>query len=288
MIRYALRLTFALLLVAALAPGQACTPTPEAPTEFSDLVRYLLRNWGNEDPVYVEGGLANLETFLADYDLQADPQERSWIPDYLEDTDIEGMSWPDDRSLEEAIPVAIARSSVWPVTDHARLQSEADQRITEPTAQERYDREVTNLDDPSCFWDRSCEVMITYNDARRENAAMAVDFVLLKEFRWARIGTPEDEDDPERWAVVARSWFDQSWHGDSDSTHLWHSFALEVWMGVDDETTWRMQSLWSETDVGIEKTEEGIAAIRGTTRWGIDGVFEAAEDAIPELYYSES
>ena len=286
MIRLALHLLFVALLAAALAPGQACTPTPEAPTEFSDLVRFMLQNWDHEEPEVLEEALANLELFLADYDLLGETTERSWIPDFLDEDDIEGLTWPDDRRLEDAIPVAIARSSVWPVADHGRLQSEADQRITEPTAQQRYDRTVTNLDDPSCFWDRSCEVMITHNDARRENAAMAVDFVLLKDFRWAGIGTPED-DEPERWAVVARSWFDESWHGDTDNTHLWHSFALEVWMGVDDDTTWRMQSLWSETDVGIDKTEDGINAIRGTTRWGINGVFEAGEDAIDELYYTD-
>ncbi len=286
MIRLALRLLLVALLAASLAPGQACTPTPEAPTEFSDLTRFMLRNWDHEEPEVMEGALANLEDFLADYDLLGETRDRSWIPDFLTDEDIEGFQWPDERNLEDAIPVAIARSSVWPVADHARLQSEADQRITEPTAQQRYDRLFLDPADPSCFWDRSCDVMITSNDARRENAAMSVDFILLKDFRWARIGTPE-EGEPERWAVVARSWFDESWHGEADNTHLWHSFAVEVWMGVDDETTWRMQCLWSETDVGIDKTEEGIEAIRGTTRWGINGVFEAGEDAIEELYYSE-
>lgn len=275
------------LLLLGLVPVLGCTPTPEAPTEFSDLVRYMLRNWDDEDPAYLEGAVENLEVFLADYDLLSDSQERSWIPDFLDETDIEGLEWPDDRRLEDAIPVAIARSSVWPVADHARLQTEADQRPTEPTAQQRYVRETTNLDDASCFWERSCDLITTSNDVRRENAVMAVDFILLKDFRWVRIGTPEDEDDPVRWAVVARSWFDESWHGDTDNTHLWHSFALEVWMDADDETTWRMQSLWSETDVGIEKTEEGINAIRGTTRWGINAIFEAGEDAIEDLYYSE-
>ena len=262
----------------------ACTPTPEAPTEFSDLVRYMLREWENEDPRYLEEGAANLDAFLADVDLLGERDDRSWIPDFLEEEDVAALEWPTDRSLDESIPVAIARESSWPVEDHARLQMEEDQTITEPTSPS-YIRTISNLDDPSCYWERSCDVAMTSSDVARENLAMSIEFILLKDFRWVRVGTPEDEDDEDiRWAVVARSWCAESFHGEQENTHIWQTFALEAWIGQADGTTWRMQSLWAETDLGDGVTDDQI---RGTTRWGVDGVFVAADDAIQELYHPE-
>lgn len=270
------------LLISLVTSTAACgPPSPEAPTDLSDLVRYLYREWDNEDPRFLEDGLANLDEFLGTVDMTVEAKDRSWVPDNLTVEDVAAVSWPDERDLEAMIPITVAGHGDWPVTDHARLQTEPDQLITEPTAT-RYERTVLNEDDPSCYWDLSCALVETTNDVRRDNLVMAVDFILLKDFRWARIG-PEVEGEEARWAVVGRSWFEQSWTGDSGNTHLWTSFAMDVWLGQPDGTTLRTQTLWSESEI-VDVEDE---VVRNLLRSSIDDIFDAGDAAIEELYHSE-
>jgi hypothetical protein len=121
--------------------------------------------------------------------------------------------------------------------------------------------------------------METSNAVRRDNLLMAVDFVLLKDFRWARIGSEDDGE--ERWAVVGRSWFDRSWTGDNGNTHLWTSFAMDVWLGQADGTTRRVQTLWGESEI-IDAEDD---VVRNVVRAAIDDVFDAGTAAIGELYH---
>ncbi len=270
------------LLIAVAAPLAACQPpSPEAPTDLSDLVRYLYREFDNEDPRFLEEGLANLDAFVDTVDLETPALDRSWIPDYLTEEDVDAITWPTERDLTATIPITVAGQGPWGVTEHGRLQMEPDQTITEPTAP-TYVRTVTNADDGTCFPDRSCLLIETSNAVRRDNLLMAVDFILLKDFLWARIGTPE-EDEEERWAVVARSWFEQSWDGDEGNTHLWTSFAMDVWMGQPDGTTRRVQTLWSESDI-VDVEDE---VVRNLLRSSIDDIFDAGDAAIEELYYGD-
>ena len=55
-----------------------CRPPPEAPSELSELSRYLYANWHNEDPDFVGVGLVSLEDFIATIDLDAQLNDRSW------------------------------------------------------------------------------------------------------------------------------------------------------------------------------------------------------------------
>ena len=267
-----------LLLIAVSAPLAACKPpSPEAPTDLSDLVRYLFAEWHNEDPQPMQDGLANLDAFMRDIDMDTAAVDRSWVPEPLTVEDVSAVTWP-ERDLEATIPLTVAGAGPWAVTDHARLQTEADQLPAEPTAV-RYDRTVTNVDDPSCFWDGSCGLIETDNDVRRDNLVMSVDFAMRKDFRWVNIGSGEDA----RRAVVGRSWLEDSFVGDEGNTHLWMSFAVDVWMELPDGSTQRVQSLWSESET-ID-VEEDI--VRNLLRGSIDDVFDAGDAAIEELYYSE-
>lgn len=265
------RLTAALLLLTC----PACTPPPEAPEELEDLARFVYREWGHDDPSVMASGVANLEAFIEGIDLAARVNDRAWELPALTEEDRAAVAHP-DRPAEALVGVSVAYASPWPVEDHARLQSEADQLPTEPTAT-FYERSFPQLDDSACFPGHTCDVMVSLNNARRQNFLMSVEFLLMKDFRWVELAD-------DRHAVVARSWFEQSWPGDDGNTHLWQSHAVDVWIGRPDGTTWRFQGLWSESELGISASAGAIAA---TVRGATDAIYQAGDAAIGELYHPD-
>ena len=262
-----------MLLLAACGP-----PSPEAPTEMSDLVRYLFREHGAEDPRVMEEGLGNLSALLDDVDLSADPVDRSWVPSLLVADDVSGIERPEGRDLETLLSVSLAGSSQFGPADHALLQIQTDQLPTEPTAT-RYERDITEPSDPTCFASGECEFLRTVNDARRENLLMNVDFILFKDLRWSRVGT-EEEFGPDRpLAIAARSWFAESFSGDTGNTTLWQSYSIDLWIGDGDGATRRFQTLWSESDI-IDVDED---IVRNVLRNSIDDIYAAGDEAIAAL-----
>ncbi len=258
----------------------ACAP-PEAPTELNDLSRYMYREWDATDERTRVAGMANLDAFLTTVDVGSDVlDDRTWTLTDLQDEDVATITRP-DRPLENCFGIGMAYQSRWPASDHARLQIEPDQVPTEPTA-EFYDRTITNVDDPSCFVDQSCDHIDTSNDMRRKTLLYSVDSVLLKNFRWVNY---TDAEGVERTSFYSRSWYDQPWPGDKDKTTVWQSYSIDVWMDRGDGTAWRYQTLWNETEIGGIVVTDGAAT--ATVRPGTENVFEAGDDAIGTLYHDE-
>lgn len=270
-----------------LALLAACSP-PEAPEELDALTKYLFAEWDSEDPRVREAGLANLQTFLATQVGPTDAKgaltpetplgERSWTVALLDADDVEGVPRP-DRPLSSLIGVSLAFASRWPVDDHARWQAEEDQLPAEPSA-ERYVRNLPDPGDRACFPDEACEIMETVNDARRANIFIQADFILFKDFRWVPY---TDDDGEERRAFYSRSWFEESWVGDSGGATLWQSYSVDVFLDRGDGTAWRYQTLWSETE--IPGANEDI--LRGTVTSGTEGAMQAGDQAIGVRFHGE-
>jgi hypothetical protein len=268
-----------LLLLLACA---ACAPTPEAPAELSDLNRYLLREFDNPDPAFLEAGTLNLREHLRAVDPAADLGDRAWQPTHLTEEDVADMARP-DVPLDGTVNVGVAALSIHPLHKHARYMTEVDQRPAEPTATE-YERRFLDPTDPTCFPEQECLRLNTFNLIRRENALFRLNFELFKDLQQVRIGGPDHE--PEAWAMVARSWIQEPFTGDNGGTVMQQSFTLDTWVEDPDQGgTWRYQALWSETDLGDGDIDEGL--IRGTMRLGIDGNLENADEAITEAYGDE-
>jgi hypothetical protein len=258
-----------------LAVLLACTPPPEAPSELNDLTRYLYRTQADPDDAVVKAGLDNLQLFLADKDLSGDASvnDRSWALDDLREEDVADLERP-DRDLALEIGLSVARESQWPPEDHARAQSETDQRPFEPTAKDLYERSFPNEPDPACFVARTCTLLESFNHATRKNVLMDVTFELWKDFRWVAL-------DDDRHAIIARSWFKEPWPGADGDIILQQSNALDIWLGQDDGTTWRFQALWSETE-GLAVSDD---IILGTVKLATDDIFETGDEQIGELYH---
>lgn len=270
-----MKLTHASIAVGILALT-GCKAPPEAPAELNELSRYMYREWGTDDPEVLSAGISNLEPFLlAEVDYSGDSKDRSFQLTPIEESDLNDITWPTDRNPADTVALSVTAMSPWPVTDHARLQVESDQTPTEPTAK-TYTRSFPDTSDPNCLPEQTCDMVVSINEARRENALLAVDFVLNKNFRWA---TTEDGRD----VLLARSWFDQSWEGDGGDTMLWQSYSTDIWIAQPDGGTLRYQALWSESDVG--PSDEDV--VLGTLRYSIDKIFQAGDESIETLYYSE-
>lgn len=252
-----------------------CAPLPEAPTELNELSRYLYREHANDDARVMQRGAANMFDYLATLPLDGERADRSFEPENLHDEDVVDIERP-DRPLENCLPVSIGGLSRHRIEDHALLMTQVDQTAAEASAN-YYDRSFPELDDPSCFVDRTCDLLVTSNDAERQNALLKVQFILYKDFRWVEI--LDDDGEHVRWAIVARSWFDQEWYGEEGNNALLQSYASDLWFEADDGGVWRYQTLWSESDVG--DTEDSV--VRGILRFSIDGSFGRADDAIDDL-----
>jgi len=249
---------------------------------MSELVRYLYREHGAEDPRVMEEGLGNLSALLDDIDFEADAVDRSWIPDLLTAEDVGDIPRPEGRDLEALLGISLAGPSQFPARDHALLQIQEDQTITEPTAT-HYERTVAEPSDPACFVSGDCEFLRTVNDARRENFLMNVDFVLFKDFRWSRVGTEEEAGVDRPRAIAGRSWFAESFPGDGGNTTLWQSYSLDLWIEDGTGGSRRFQTLWSESDI-IDVDED---IVRNILRNSIDEIYAAGDEAIEELLAAE-
>lgn len=266
-----------LLSMVALTGG--CKKVVEAPEDLALLSGFLYGAWDSEDPEERAVALKNLETQLSSVDDMANaaPIDRSWVIEPLTDEEVEGLTRP-DRPLENTVNVALAHASPWSVEDHARFQTELDQRPAEPTAT-RYNRIINAPADPACFVAEDCEILDTFNDMRRENLLVQADMELLKTFRWVPF---TDDEDNERIAFYSRSWFEQSWPGDKGNATLLQSYSIDVWIEQPDGSTWRYQTLWSETDLGFAV---GDGAVESTIRGGTNDAMFAGDQAIADLYH---
>jgi len=265
------------LAVLALAFALAgCSPAPEAPTELSDLSRYILAEFDSDDPRVLEGALANLADVFAATDLEGDLRdERTFIPDKLTAEDLAGIETPPDTDPADLVPVAVVGRSRHPVANHMAFQRQPDQLPAEPSA-ETYERTYLAPDDPSCFGvEDDCTLLRTQNAIRRVNALMRVDFVLFKDFRLVDV-----DPDAGLQGLAARSWLTESWDGESGGTRLIQSYTEDIFIDLPDGGSLRYQMLQTETDLGPDVADSLVQAI---VRGSIDSSFGAADDAIDEL-----
>ena len=260
----------------------ACS-VERANPEFDDAAVLALLEFTAEDPVSLAYAVRQIEADARTYPLDGQLADRSFEPARLTEADVATFEGVPDRDPSLCLPVAVAHLSPFGVDDHAQVQLLEDQTPIEPASPDKYDRIIVSGED--CWASRDCDLLVTENPLIKENTAMTIDYTLFKDLRWVDLGLPDPADVPEgetavnegdpRWAIVARSWISEPAIAD-EGTSIMQSYTLEVW-GPDSDGTVRMMALWSETDSSF--SEDVIA---GTTRSGISGIFDAADDWIEE------
>ncbi len=260
------------LLILALVLSTGCGNPPEAPTELSELLQYMMREWENEDPAVMEAGAANLAEYLAGVNYAGDRVERSTDPESLREVDVADMGHAEGMDPADTVNLSLAWRSPHSVALHGLWQAQVDHSPAEPSANS-YARSFDEGGDGTCFEDRSCDPLYTSNVIERGNMLFTVEFDLAKHFRWVQI----DED---RWMIVARAWFEDIYPASQGSAVLQQSYTLDVFADNGLGGTDRLQVLYSDTSF-----EPPIDADikRNTTRLSIDGAMEATDQAIEDI-----
>ncbi|TNE88934.1 MAG: hypothetical protein EP330_13060 [Deltaproteobacteria bacterium] len=303
----------ALLVLLALGTTACRRAPPPANPSFDDALSYTFRSFNGEE-VDLAFAMRQLEqqVYLS-MDVTADRnQDRALTPSVLVEDDVFDIERP-DRSLTDAIPVAVATVSAYEPFEHASIQMNEDQTPVEPYSPNYYVR--TFLLGGDCFDSQTCPRMETHNDLIKDNLLMTVPYWFYKDFRWVDLNLPDPEDVPEgeeavndgepRWGIIARSWTTDTFTGESENAYIHQSFTVEVWIPRDgngfvrdgteqnadggewtaDSTgggTLRTLALWSETEFdGLNVSDEVVA---GTTRKGIDDNYNAQEDFLIETF----
>jgi len=257
-----------------LALLSACT-IQEAPTELSEINRFLFREWSSESEQLLAEALLNFDEQMAEVELDGSLGQRSFIPENLQEGDVSSLSHP-ERALTDLLGVAVGHKSPWSSADHVLLIVAEDQTPVQPTAP-LYQRIFTGESDPQCFAARECMRITSMNEVRRENLLMSVDFSVAKDYRWVPITT---DSGAERWGIVGRSWFSESFPADDGDSILWQSFTLDIWLDRADEGLLRYQSMWTETEIpGVSDAD----IVRGTIRLSLDDTFDAEDNFLDEL-----
>ncbi len=260
--------TTSVVWAAAMVALGGCAAPVEAPTELSELARYMVREFDAADPAVRVAGADNFAALLDGVDYSASTADRATIPASLEADDVADLSRPPDTVLANTTDVTLFYGSRHPVSAHAAF-TVADNQVDAEPSTASYVR--TLLDGGDCFGDGSCERMSTVNAVGRENALFALDFTLFKDFR--RLETSDGRD-----VLVSRSWTQEAFEASRGTAVLRQSWTLDVFVDGPDGAQ-RFRGNWAETTFD-PPIDEDIA--RNTTRNGMQNGHELADEVLDE------
>ncbi len=240
----------------------ACTPSPAAPPDFAEALRFAFRNFDQDDAAQLAATVAVLEAGVDEQlDLDApEAADRALTPEPLTADDVAALEWPDGASPTDMLRVAVTRTSAFDLDAHTTIALLDDHTEVEPQSPNSYVR--TFVEGDTCW--RGCDRLRTVNDLVKENVLMSVTCRLRKDYRTLVL---EDG----RAAVLARSWIEEACEGEVGGARVDQSASVEFWL-TRDEGVLRMMSSWAQTTfTGVDFDDE---LILGTTRVGIDDIFE--------------
>lgn len=251
--------------VLGLLCAVACAKKKEpAPTEMVDLVRYMIRNW--EDEELMVDATANLAAFVR---AEIDSAEAldGWRLDPLDTTDVADLTFP-DRSFDGLLGAAAAARSTFGVAKHVAEFDRKDQTWTNPNQFEIYDRAV--VEGSGKVFEGREGLLRTINDIETKALGVHIPYELDKDFRWV-----EGQDDD---SVVARSWVPARGCNDAESNCVELAFSLDVWLG-DGKDTLRFTASWSEVTTFVELGDDLLIAQLAA---GIHSVFSSTDEFLAD------
>lgn len=289
-----------LLMVATTLLG--CKTIPLANEPFREALTTVYRAFEADDATKSASMQVLEEQLYRELDVASRAHaDRSIVPDRLTEADLGGVAPRPDRDPELAGGLAASGLSPHPVREHARIPLLPDQRVVEPQSPDHYDRAW--IEGEGCWATRDCLWLRTRQDLTKNYpGTQPITYAFHKDYRWVDLAP--DEDEP-RWAIIARSWNDDTYSSANGASTLWQAFTLELWLPrdgrgfrwidvdpadrpddadsradttpEDSEGTLRVMVLWSEAQIG------GIATLltedqeHATIRIGTDQTFNAQD-----------
>jgi hypothetical protein len=212
-----------------------------APEDLDGLTRYLYQNW--EDEELVGDAMENLGPWLR----QTGTTEEAWegytlAP--LTDEVVLDVGVPPGAVLAEAIGVALAGPSPYPVDDHAALLVLEDQTWNEPDSYTVYTREITE-GDVGAFIDGEGLVRTVNTVDKSGSFGVNIAYTLHKDYRWATL------DDGTR-AVVGRSWVPDGGCSENGKNCVVQSYSIDLFYGPEAASTIRLMAGWNEITTEVD------------------------------------
>lgn len=265
-----------LLLVCLLSLAlSACKPPPEAPVELGELSLYLFANFDDPDPLVMEAGMANMLTFLEDFETGVDlsidsaATERSWTIPALEEENWGGADHVPGVDPLNQDSVSVAVRSSYAGDAHSPLIGLGDQTPLESSSSARYDRTFLNDFDA---WNTGREgALRTSNDIDRDNILLTLTYEAHKDYRWVTLPGGEV-------ATIGRSWISSSYvnepgAGTSGEDVMEFFSNMEVTIPSGD-TSLRYNAVWGYVAF-VPPVDDAVLA--NTVRNGIQEGFENTE-----------
>jgi hypothetical protein len=258
-----------LLCVCALAAGCAKKRDP-APTEMTDLVRFLFANW--EDPAVLPEAVDNLGGWI-DENIDTPEATDGLLLDVLTEEDISSVDHP-DKPLTDVLGVAGEAHSAFPVEDHAAYLVLADQTFSNPQQYKTYVRTITE-GKANAFAkgevDDDGELIRTMNDITTATLGIEIPYTMHKDYRWV-------EGETER-AVIGRAWIEERSCNDGGSNCVEHTYSIDVFYADGAQKSQRMTASWSDVGTSIPVSDDlKVASLAG----GIQNVFQKSEEFLED------
>ena len=252
----------------------ACSVPEDAPEELGEPTLYLFANFDGTDEELVSG-TELLEEFLLTLDLDGDINDRAFTPDILTGDDLGGIPVPSGTDTADQVPVAVAGRSVHSVAAHQELVAEPNHVCIESNTTVYYDREF--LTDVDCFVADTCLRADTDNVVRKESLIANIWYDQFKDYR--RITLSDG-----RAAMLARSWSEDQYFGDSGANSFDQSYLIDAWIEDADSSgsTLRYTSMWSAVTVGLLDDAAWATLVKG----GLDEALTNADNFIDDVMCS--
>ncbi len=255
-----------LVLISSLVVVGCKKQKPLAPTEMTDLVRYMFDSF--EDEEALGAAIDNLDPWLQENAL-SDQAIDGYRLDPLTSDDLQSVKPPSGTSVNDLLGAAGGNRSEFDLDDQASHIVDTDQ----VWANDKYDvytRRFVGETGPSDFL-KGNGVLRTVNDVETTSFTITIPYKLYKDYRWV-------ESEGGLTGIVARSWIEAEGCNDSGNNCLRQSYSIDHFHG-DGERTLRLTATWSEVVSVIALSDEIL--IDGLAD-GLQNTFENAEEYLEE------
>ena len=198
-----------------------CKSIPEAPTELDDLAGYLFQNFENEDPAYMEGGIANLLLWLQD---NREKLNEGYKIENLDIAVFEELGFG-EADQDKLIGAAVATNIHHPLLESLKVLIKTDPMIMNPDNFEFND--VTWDEDVDCFLRQECE-FTGYNSHLKNLFPLGIEIEswVHGRYRWIESDLGK--------VAVQRRWLTEPAIANLDWINLDVEFALSAYLPTDD------------------------------------------------------
>lgn len=229
-----------------MAAVVGCKAPAEAPEELNELTAFIFEHIPDEDPAYLEQGVANLESWMTERLAET---KDGYVVDNLTTKSV-GELDQCTRDISGLIGAAVGTTSKYDVDTLIGALLEVDPlRVNDAFIS--YDRDVL-LNDVDCFTKIECD-KLHYDAYSSKKFALGIEVegVSRAQWRWVEMD--------DGWAAVQRTWLALPLKASPAWVNVQEQFYLNVIMPWNDGKSVRMQAVWAVTEFNDAPVPENMA-----------------------------